>query len=382
MPERPLVSVLIPAYNYAHLLPRTLRSVFSQDYRPIEVIVVDDGSTDATPELLAATDGIVAVRQTNRGLSAARNEAMCRASGKYLQFVDADDLLGRSAIGRRVALLEAYPECPAAICRSALFRRFQLPEPLAWLGREWRHPFGGRADVALRYRNIAPIHAFLVRAQVVRRAGVAFDETLRAVEDYDFWLRLFDAAGLPRFVRKGWVYYRQHAGSMSKDMGNQTRHDLLVFQRLYELESMAREREGRTRRADQAAALLRGATELAYKLWRWQRGSYDDFVQRYLLELVSEVEQCLNDEALGVVGWMALSAARSALRQSRRHHRAFAHGIDVRIVAALGYERSMMNRAWRRASRRDCNLLARLAWRDAWDVFARMCHASGWAVRS
>ena len=364
MPESPLVSILIPAYNYAHLLPRTLRSVFEQSYRPIEVIVVDDGSTDATAEVLAATSGITAVRQPNRGLSAARNEAIRRASGKYLQFLDADDLLGRRAIARRVALLEAHPECPAAICRSSLFSRFVLPEPLAWMGREWRHPIGGRPDLALRYRNIAPVHAFLVRAQALQRNRIAFDETLRAVEDYDFWLRLFNQAGPPCLLRKGWVYYRQHAGSMSKDLRTQTWHDLQVFRRLWLMETQLRQAQGLAARADHTVSLLRGASEVARKLWRWQPADHDDFVTRCMHELLGLVEQCMRDGVLSTQGWLILSAVRQDMLDARRRSAELGDGIFQPFAARLGYHRCFFLRARRVSRARDLRMLARIAVRD------------------
>src|ERR1700758_2302401 len=91
--EEPLVSVIIPTFNRVHLLPQALGSVFAQNYRPIEVIVVDDGSTDGTSDLLLRDwPQVVRIRQPQRGVSAARNTGIARSSGSFLAFLDSDNL--------------------------------------------------------------------------------------------------------------------------------------------------------------------------------------------------------------------------------------------------------------------------------------------------
>lgn len=365
MAEAPLVSVLIPAYNYAHLLPQTLRSVFDQRYRPIEVIVVDDGSSDQTPSVLASTPGIIVVRQENQGLSAARNTAMRMARGRYLQFLDADDLLGPSAISRRVALLEAHPDLSSVVCRSALFRDRVLPEWLAWLGREWRHPPCANAAIGLRYRNIAPPHAFLVRRAIVEQHGLRFDESLRAVEDYDFWLRLSDAAGPPALLRSGWVYYRQHARSMSRNLARQHAHDALVFHRICERELDRPTYAADGERGDRAAALFLGFVEIAEKLRASDPDACETFLAEHLDVLAAHLAQHLRQDRLGRVGWVYLASARQFVATSVRR-RLFAETVLDRMVGATHCGGWLFLRACRArtVAGEGAACLLRLLWRD------------------
>ena len=109
--EFPLVSVVIPSYNAAATLPATLDSVLAQTYRNIETIVVDDGSTDATADVLARYAGRVrAIRQANGGLAAARNAGWAAASGEFIALLDADDLCEPERIGAQVQFMTARPD--------------------------------------------------------------------------------------------------------------------------------------------------------------------------------------------------------------------------------------------------------------------------------
>ncbi|MDZ4154531.1 glycosyltransferase family 2 protein, partial [Methylicorpusculum sp.] len=164
---RQLVSVIIPTYNYGHFVLSTIDSVNKQDYPYIEIIVIDDGSTDNTQEILGSLPTIIYVRQENQGLSAARNHGINLAKGKYLQFLDADDLLGQSSIRKRVEYLEKNLYKNAVICRSTFFYNSILSENPLLRIHEWYQPESNSIDLALYYFNIAPPHAFLIRKSVI-----------------------------------------------------------------------------------------------------------------------------------------------------------------------------------------------------------------------
>src|ERR1051325_7839947 len=105
--NHPLVSVIVPTYNRANLLRETIESVLAQTYPNIELIVVDDGSTDETPELLKQYDDRLAyIRKQNAGGTAARNTGILAAHGEYLNFLDHDDLFLPTKIERQVKILQ------------------------------------------------------------------------------------------------------------------------------------------------------------------------------------------------------------------------------------------------------------------------------------
>ena len=107
----PLISVVIPAYNAAAFLAPTLASVFAQDHRPIEVILVDDGSTDDTLAIASSwTPALRVCRQDNAGPSAARNRGIAMAEGEYLAFIDADDTWLPGRLQRHLTIMIQRPD--------------------------------------------------------------------------------------------------------------------------------------------------------------------------------------------------------------------------------------------------------------------------------
>jgi glycosyltransferase involved in cell wall biosynthesis len=107
----PLVSIIIPTYNYARFLGKALSSCFDQTYQNLEVIVVDDGSTDNTKQVIEPfNERIVYLYQENQGVSTARNRGLDRAKGDHIAFLDADDYLLKDSVGIRVDILQKHPE--------------------------------------------------------------------------------------------------------------------------------------------------------------------------------------------------------------------------------------------------------------------------------
>jgi glycosyltransferase involved in cell wall biosynthesis len=134
----PLVSIITPSYNRADLVEETARSIFAQTYPNWEWIIVDDGSTDGSWEILegfAATNERVSIHRRNRspkGACACRNIAVERSSGKYLIFLDTDDILMEGCLGQRVAALESAPDMDFAIFPMLMFRKDVDDMNLLW----------------------------------------------------------------------------------------------------------------------------------------------------------------------------------------------------------------------------------------------------------
>lgn len=193
MTDAPLVSVVIPAYNAAWCVRRALDSVLAQTFRDFEVIVVDDGSTDETADVLDDYDAPVrVVSKPNGGLSSARNAGIRAATGRYVAFLDADDWWLPEKLTRQVELMEDRSEL--VFCSTAA--RIEAPDDTS-LG-EWRCRCDARPTLEAIFVVNAHVagsgSAVMVRRTVLARVG-GFDERLRSLEDIDMWMRLAAVGG-------------------------------------------------------------------------------------------------------------------------------------------------------------------------------------------
>src|SRR5215472_13640646 len=179
-----LLSIVIPCYNQAHFLGEAIASALAQDHSPVEIVVVDDGSTDETAAVAARHPSLRCLRQPNRGLPAARNAGWQASMGRYVIFLDADDRLLPNAASVGVAALAARPDAGVAV---GLARRIAadgspLPTP--------RRP---QVD-SEHYASLVRRCWMVVGTEVYRRDALVavggFDEQLRFAEDYDLYLRL------------------------------------------------------------------------------------------------------------------------------------------------------------------------------------------------
>ena len=232
-PEQPVVSVIIPAYNYAAFLPHTLENVLAERGVTLDVIVVDDGSADNTREVVQSFGTAVRyIHQENQGLPAARNTGIRAAAGDFFVFLDADDLLYSNTLLNQYRALERAPEANMALCQNLLF---EGTEPAGPYSPSSSIPLC-KEPVALFFccRNVAPVHAFMIRRSLVEKTGF-FDTSLRAVEDYDYWLRCLAHGGKTVINPQGLVYYRQHEQSMSKNNQRQLLHEAILRGRVEQL---------------------------------------------------------------------------------------------------------------------------------------------------
>jgi glycosyltransferase involved in cell wall biosynthesis len=222
------ISVVIPAYNYAHHLRDAIDSALAQDHLRFEVIVVDDGSTDNTREVAAAYgDRVRYVHQDNAGLSAARNTGMAVAQHEWIALLDADD---EFLPGMLRTLAETAAGLPpeygliACGCEHMTVNRELIPKKKLTGGQD--REVSAR-DILLTNQFVAD--AVLFRRDLALKAG-GFDTSLRSSEDRDLWIRLSQFCRL-YLVSKPLVRIRVHGASMSKNAARMRTNMLRVLEK-------------------------------------------------------------------------------------------------------------------------------------------------------
>ena len=183
--KNPLVSVILPTYNRGWILTEAIDSVLAQDYQDYELIVVDDGSTDNTREILDVYgQDIIVLRQANNGVSAARNRGIAAAGGQLVAFLDSDDLWLPRKLSRQVDFFKLNPDAVINQTEEIWIRNGVRVNPKD----RHRKPSGMIFERSLELCLVSP-SAVMIQKTLFDAVGV-FDENLPACEDYDLWLRI------------------------------------------------------------------------------------------------------------------------------------------------------------------------------------------------
>lgn len=205
-------------YNVARFVREAADSVLSQSWCDLELIAIDDGCTDATVrEMQQIRDPrVVLLRQQNRGPAASRNTGLGCARGRFIAFVDGDDMWLPDKLQREVAYLEAHPEVDLVFSAMRL-----VDESGRDTGRTVRKWSGVLTLRDLLIENLIGTSTVVMRAEAVRQTGW-FDETLPGASDYDYWLRIAllragNTHGLPQVT----ALYRRRSGQVSSDWKQQ-----------------------------------------------------------------------------------------------------------------------------------------------------------------
>lgn len=229
--DPPTLSILVPAYNAERWLAEAIDSALAQTYRAVEVVVVDDGSTDATADIAAGYgERIVLVRQENRGLAGARNTALRHARGALIGLLDADDAWEPTRAERTVAWFEAHPDGAIVTTDAWIVAETTLTERRYYrdhLGRDFPAPAAQLAAIA---RHNFVFVAAVARREVFDRVG-AFEESLRRAEDYDLWCRALLAGERIGLIDEPLARYRVRSDSLSADRVAQWEAHLRVVER-------------------------------------------------------------------------------------------------------------------------------------------------------
>lgn len=215
------MSVVMPAYNAEEFIAPALESVLAQDWPAFEVIVVDDGSSDATAELAESYEGVCCIRQENAGPAAARNRGAREARGRFVANFDADDLLPPTRLSTQASFLLEHPEV------GCVFGRQEWLNPPPWLAR----------DAVYGELDGIPLTSAMFRRDVLLDLG-GYDESFVHGEDTDLLIRMREAGIAYHVLPDVVVYRRHHESSLT---GGRAQHTPLLRSLRAKLE---RERAG------------------------------------------------------------------------------------------------------------------------------------------
>lgn len=293
-----LVSIVVPAFNQARFLGQAIDSALAQTHHDLEVIVVDDGSTDGTPEVCAAYVGdprVVMLRQENAGVGAARNRGAREARGEYLTFLDADDFFLPEKCAAQAALLDSEADLAFVYCDIVPVDEDGAPSPEPYSVGESRHALHGDILPSLVLGGYFPPHAVMMRRAVFERLG-GFDPALGGHADLDLWLRAAAAGHGARYLDERLACYRSHPAGMSRDRAH------MAATRTAALAKLARTWPDRMA---QAVSGLQASCEDLHRTNEW----LSDAVGRLIAERPAEPVQVLDAVAAVQAGDMSATRA-------------------------------------------------------------------------
>ncbi len=271
----PTISVVIPAYNAERTILKTVESVRKQTFSNLEIIVINDGSTDRTLELLQSIkdERLKVFSYKNGGLPKARNRGISHAAGEFLSFIDADDLWTSDKLETQLAALQQHSEAGVAYSWTCYFLDGQEESIFPY------DPvfFAGNVYTKLLVNNfIASGSNILVRRKAIESVG-EFDPTLKSCEDWDFYLRLA-ASWHFVVVPKHQILYRQSSNTMTSKVEVIEREGLRVVEKAYQVvpleyqclknQSLAWIYEYCTQQYLKHSTDIKGVNQAGQKLWK------------------------------------------------------------------------------------------------------------------
>lgn len=226
----PQISVVIPVYNGERTILETIASVQQQTFSNFELIIINDGSTDRTLELVNSVEDprIKIFSYSNGGLSVARNRGISHATGEFITFTDADDLWTPDKLELQLAALQEHPDAGVAYSWT-----YYMDEKGESFHTSSTVLFEGNVHANLLLGNFLESGSNpLIRREAIESVG-EFDSTLRYCEDWEYWLRL--ASRWPFVVvPKQQILYRQTSGSMSSNIDVVEKYHLIMIERVFQ----------------------------------------------------------------------------------------------------------------------------------------------------
>lgn len=222
-----LVTVVTATFNMARYIGETLDSILAQDYPFLESVVIDDGSTDNTGEVLApyvATGRVRVIRQENAGQTVAKNRGIAEARGEFVAFCDADDTWRPDKLSQQVNAFAQNPRIAVVYSDMAIIDGNGDHMPVTPVRR-----YSGEITAPLLIDNFVPFPTTIVRRSVLTEVG-GFDESLTMSIDYDLWLRI-SVRYLFHHIPEPLANYRVWEGQMSHRMGERLENFMVLLKR-------------------------------------------------------------------------------------------------------------------------------------------------------
>jgi glycosyltransferase involved in cell wall biosynthesis len=313
MADLPLISVVIPCYNQGRFLAQAIASVGDSSYPRVEIIVVDDGSSDGTPEVAKAFPEVRYHAQPNGGLAVARNRGFRESRGDLLVFLDADDRLAPNALDIGANALAARPECEFVSGRCVMMSGDGVLLPTPPQARIVHDHY----RELLRHNYIWMPAMVMIRRGAIERAG-GFNQHVNAAADYELYLKIARANPVHDHGQTV-AYYRRHDKSMSGNASRMLRETLKVLEN---------------------ERLLLEGDDASIRAYEEGRRTWQDF---YGTHLVNEIRA-----HVGGREWSA--ALRKAAILGVYHPRGLAHHAGRKIALTLrAFQTEHRFPRWRRA---------------------------------
>lgn len=229
--NKPFISVIIPCYNASLFLNQAIESVLNQTYKNFEVIIVNDGSTDNTEEIIKAyrDNRVIYLKQeTNKGPSAARNTGLKYAKGEYIAFLDADDIWMLNKLEKQVDYV-LKNKVDIVTTNGYILESKTNKSKIAYSKNPIHHK-KSIFKVLIKHNFIFP-STVLIKKETLQKAGF-FDENLQSSEDYYLWLNIAFQGGTFAFIDEPLFFYRKHPRQLSKKLYTMYKTRLTVLNKL------------------------------------------------------------------------------------------------------------------------------------------------------
>ncbi len=259
------ISVIIPTFNRKEVVQRAIDSVLAQTVRPLDIIVIDDGSTDGTPDMLKTryAERIMVLTQEHHGVSAARNTGIKASRGTWLSFLDSDDVWHENKLEEQVRYIEEHPETEIVQTEEIWIRNGKRVNPMNKHAKQDGYIF----LQCLPFCIVTP-SSVLIKRTLLDRVGL-FDEKLPTCEDYDLWLRIAKDTPIHLIQKKLMTRYGGHADQLSAQYWGMDRFRVRTLRKLLRTSLTPEQRQQVIQELKKKCAVLAHGAWKRKNILRW-----------------------------------------------------------------------------------------------------------------